>query len=775
MPKYWYITFPYPLTLPTTPLNFLDENFNTLFIRTRVCDELDDFIMNIKRQYGKFWVSSQRGGLGKSTILNYICRRLFSSFDKLRALPFLISLRAPYRSIEHAFIREFIESFLRLGDVLIDVRDRLRVEIPRDVEEVIISDFRQYRGDIEDLLNKLPELDVSRLDISYFRKVLDACLKKWYEKDGVISKYVLLIDEMDKLDPREVLDFLSRNQKLFELLYDEYGFVTFFAGHRPWVEIIHGSTEYSFFKGKIFELYPFMDLDDVKALIETRLIVYAHMNRYDIPFSKEAYERIRDLTSGSPREILLLVSEVLNKAYSKKMSSIGPGFIEEVSGRIYEGRVIEYLQSTTYEKLKKAVEKRLYYLIDIFYDYSIRHEIPKSFDDDFNARVKYLGLELSDKDWHEVIETLVRLECVVDKGSVWALTGDIVKFLDKLNEHNIPRKIIPSIIREVRVKPVIEEIPVPNFEVAIERPFKANPSKWYTKNEIFNWFKDTTSVVMFIKDKYPGLSYERVAEEIFEKEFKNYLKKKKKEIMVIGKYYRKIPEAVNIDEYRILKKLGSREIIDEYVTLLVEKKSYDFQSIANIDSLIENLLSKIGELQGITVKTGILRKRTQRYRLFKSLGLPDKLKKRVSSYIDETSDTSYYDSDLIKNIARRIVMELAKIIVDLKKRIKRERAEILIEPGKPLTNLKKISDLFKILKGRVLILDKHLDKEGLLVLGEIEAKNVREIQILIGTEKLSANLKKYFKAFIDEMRNKGITVSVRVLDPNDEKIFTTGI
>ena len=51
------------------------------------------------------------------------------------------------------------------------------------------------------------------------------------EKKGIFTKYALLIDEMDKLPPEEVLSFLGASQKLFEKIYDEYGFVAFLTGH----------------------------------------------------------------------------------------------------------------------------------------------------------------------------------------------------------------------------------------------------------------------------------------------------------------------------------------------------------------------------------------------------------------------------------------------------------------------------------------------------------------------------------------------------------------
>ena len=76
-------------------------------------------------------------------------------------------------------------------------------------------------------------------------KVLIKVLNPWRKK-GIFTKYVLLIDEMDKLPPEEVLNFLGASQKLFEKIYDEYGFVAFLTGiHGAILGIIGGAVAVS--------------------------------------------------------------------------------------------------------------------------------------------------------------------------------------------------------------------------------------------------------------------------------------------------------------------------------------------------------------------------------------------------------------------------------------------------------------------------------------------------------------------------------------------------
>lgn len=769
--KYWYKLIRTPITLPTYPIDFLNPNFDFLFIRTRVCEDIDNFIENIERQYGIFWISSKRGGLGKSTLLSYITRKLFLSFDKLRALPFLINLESSYGSIEQRFYRVFLESLLKLGDTLIEVKNVLNTSFPTDFEDIVLEDFRKNRKRIEELLDELPSLSLGELDRK-FHKALDSVLKKWYSKDRIIKKFVLLVDEMDKLETNEVLSFLGKSQKMFEYLYVEYGFVVFFAGHKPWVERIHEGTEYSFYKGKIFEIFPFHDIEDIKRLIITRLTIHANFERHEIPFQDEAYERIRDLTGGCPREILNLVSEIINEAARRGLPAVGPGFVDEVNNIMCSSKVEELLNPSTYEKLRSMVGKKLLYdIINIIYDYSVKHEIPKEYDKNFDARVKDLGLEVSDKEWQTAIETLLRLECIIDKKASWALSKDIIELFDGLSKQNISRSHLLSIISKFKLSPKSEKIAEPDFDVALDRPFNVNPNKWYTKKEIFNWFKDSTSISMYVRDKYPNVPYEKKVREIFEAKFKSYLKKRKNrgEILVFQKFYRKSPKGLDKDTFELLKKLNSLEIINNFIRLIIEPELYDSKTIKDIDSFIENLLIKLGELKGIKIKKEFLRKKILRYKTFKMLELTEDLKRRLNFYIGETEQKISYDSELIKNTLHKTISLLLKNIIKEQKNIEnmQKHKAIHIKPDKPYTNIKRIEDWLSGLYGDILILDKHFDKVGLDLLSGIDFKKGSKIRILIGHEKLSSSLRRRIFAFIDEMKNKGIAVQVRVLNKDD--------
>lgn len=86
MSSSWHIPYSFPITFPGEPVRSLDAKFDQFFVRTKIYDELDSYLFNIKMQYGKFWVSSDYGGCGKSTMLSYIARQLYSKLASLRAL-----------------------------------------------------------------------------------------------------------------------------------------------------------------------------------------------------------------------------------------------------------------------------------------------------------------------------------------------------------------------------------------------------------------------------------------------------------------------------------------------------------------------------------------------------------------------------------------------------------------------------------------------------------------------------------------------------------------
>jgi len=96
-----------------------------------------------------------------------------------------------------------------------------------------------------------------------------------------------------------------------------------------------------------------------------------------------------------------------------------------------------------------------------------------------------------------------------------------------------------------------------------------------------------------------------------------------------------------------------------------------------------------------------------------------------------------------------------------------EPRDLEMFPDRPFTNLNRIEELIKELKGSVQLLDKDFGVEALKFLRQIDASAVKEIFILGGRSRFGTDLKERCRAFIDEMRNIGIRVEIRILDAKD--------
>ena len=681
----WYIRYVFPVSFPLEPIHWHDPLFNQLFIRTNVYDDLDRYIDNIHAQHGKFWISSSSGGYGKSTMLHYIARRLYSEMNSLKALPFHIFVGIKSRTVEHTFIKSFLNEFMRLSENLSKANKILRTSLSSDMKKYVFDEFDTYRKEIREFREKLAVLNVEQMRNKFY-DVLDKVLKPWTRK-GIFSKYVLLIDEMDKLETTDILSFLAENQHLFERLYQEYKFVAFLSGHKSWVERIRDGTEYSYYHGKIFGIPPFLDLSDIQKLIETRLAQYLHMVSADSPWAMGGYEKLRELTGGVPRMVLQLASEATNEAQDQNLAKIGSGIVEEVLVKEeYTRPIEEYFKSNieTFIKLKRALDKHIDSLLYIFYNMP-GHQILKEYDHKLSARTRYLGVELSDEKWFEKVNTLVRFDCLSESFATRELSKDLCDLFDIFSKHPaLMHKVVPTIVRELGdLEPVSGDIIPPNYQEIINRVFQVSSNQWFDKEELCNRFADSTAIQAYIRITR-GKHSDELLRERFEKEFKTYVKITP-DLMIIkeddGFYYRHLPKGMNEEDYSVLKKMG-REVLDNYIDLVVKPTQYDSDTIGKLDQLIENILRSLAGAKKVQFEHGCLHKKSK-HRIFRELGLDTDLRRHLEFYIRE-SKSAEPQKPMIQAFARDILLDLGREIERTHKkvwvRIKQVSRE-LIEKG----------------------------------------------------------------------------------------------
>lgn len=678
MSSNWFVRYNFPISLPTEPIEPLIPEFDQLFIRTKIYDELDLYLSNIERQYGKFWISSAYGGCGKSTMISYICRQLYLNINNLRALPFRFSVPEKMgATVQHTFIKNFLMEFSVIDENLNRAKQVLNLTYADDLEK-LVKGFNKFKEDIRKFQASLIDLNREELEAKFY-KVLNSVLLPWKDK-GIFRKYVLLVDEMDKLPPEDVLNFLSGNQKLFEKLYDTYGFVAFFAGHDSWVERIRSGTEYSYYQGKTFRIPPLVSLQDVSQLVQSRLAQYVYMIPADNPWKEDGYLKLLELTGGIPRKILNLAADVMNEAYRRKVGSIGSGIVEEVLIKEdHLHRIVDYLQThyETYIKMKEAINKRVDSVLYIFYEMP-HQQILKIYDTNMTLRTSTLGVELSDDEWLRQVNLLTQIGCLQDKGTVRELSADIKALFDQLSEHPAMIHIlVPSIIRSIgEVKPRVGlPPPSPNFKEIIHRVFEISPKKWFTKQEIYENFSYTASVKNYVMFNYPK-KIEEATKKLFEKAFQDYIFKNEDALLVVekngDKLYRKLPAKMKKED-RIVLQLESLDIINSYIDLIVEIEAYDKSSIIKLDELIEATLHMICTLKGLKYERGALRTKN-RYKLFNALGLPKDVKNHIEFYLRESKE-AVPASGIIKEIVRHIFYSLAEIYSSAKPPIEQTSKE----------------------------------------------------------------------------------------------------
>lgn len=662
----WLTAYEFPVSFPTDPLRWNDRRFDKLFVRTKIYDEADDYLTNIAGQYGKFWVSSPSGGYGKSTMLHYMSRTLLRKISDLKALPFhLHASEKLYDSVKHTFIKNFLDELSNLDRTLIQASKILDYDVPEEIGRTVIKGFANLRDKVREFRATLPMLSAQELEAKFY-VALDQVLRPWMES-GIFRKYVLLVDEMDKLDPNDVLTFLSGNQHLFERLYGDYGFVAYFSGHKSWVEKILEGTEYSYYHGKTFNLLPFVDLENIRLLIETRLMTYLYMAPADSPWTDDGFTKLREITGGVPRRLLEMVARVMNESYRRKTTSIGPGMVEETLVKeIYVDMAEEHLRThfQTYMKLKQAIGKKADNLLYIFYEMP-RHQVPKAYDRGLAERTRHLGVELSDEDWNASVRTLIGIECIQDGDVIRQLSQDTVDFFDRLSD--CPAElgwIVPRILRRIGdLKPAADvTISPPDYGEIIQRILSVSTNEWLSTRDIFERFLWSTKFQIYLKQRKTKRP-EELAQRIFDRELKEYLSEAEPALMVFADnndvYYRKLAPRMSKADYEQLKRFRSRSVIDSYLDLVVQPSHFDWNNIRKIDGLLESILKLICRLKFVRFEDGVIRKKA-RHELFKRLELPIDLRRHLGYYIRESKDPMPLPG-ILKQTVRAAILSFSEI------------------------------------------------------------------------------------------------------------------
>jgi len=671
----WHTRYSFPVSFDTGPIKWFNPAFDNLFIRIGIYEELDKYLNVIQSQYGKFWISGPSGGYGKSTMLHYVTRALYSNIRRLRALPLLISVGKKTPLVENTFFRDFLNEFLRLPQNLAKASNVLNVVLPEDIQKYVLDWFKKSgTEDVRKIQKELATVNLEELERRFY-VVLEKVFNHWAD-NGVFSKYVLLVDEMDKLADTDVLPFLGSNQNLFQELYQEHRFVVFISGHSSWIERIRDSTtEYSFFRGKVLRIPQFEDIPQIEELVLSRLVQHLHMIPSDNPWRIEGYEELRELSGGVPRSIIQLAEMGTNEAQRRNLATVGSGILKEIVVTEDNIKPIEdYIHNhpETYSKLRDAVDKHVDALLYVFYDMP-GHKIFKEYDRNLANRTRYVGIEISDEDWIKKVNMLTIFECLVDDDTHRELSRDLCDLFDKLGQYPaLIGKVVPSIVKKLGdIKPRFPsgKPTPPKCQDIIENIFRVHKNLWSTQEEIFGAFRDSPQIKNYALACKTSEGIGEFSRALFEKEFQRYIQRAASSLMIFEEgekiYYRRFPEGMQEDDYSILKVLGSREVLNNYIDLMISPIRYDSITIKRLDRLIENILCAIADSKGAEFQQDCLHKKSK-WRIFENLELDPNLRRRLDFYSAE-SKKEPKDVDIIQKISKQIIIDLAKEYEEAKK------------------------------------------------------------------------------------------------------------
>lgn len=657
MKRKWYESAKYPFNFPLGPISFDSDDFDRLFVRTKICDDIDKYLKNIRNLHGFHWIASEGGGYGKSTMLQYIARSLVSQLPHAISFPLIVHVSGDRNDIpiRAAFIQDFLREFLSIGELLQLQEPERGNSWDRDGLDFVRREFAEYKEKVRSLRDQVFELDRGSLE-QKLHNLVDNALKDWTVR-GV--RIVLLIDEIDKLSTVEVESFLGKNQKLFEKLAD-LNTVFFITGHRSWVDSIHSGTEYSYYKGEIFDIPPFIDVEDIRKLVETRQTQYLLIHPYESPWTDKGLERLREITNGIPRRTIGLASKVLNYAYDQEVIQIGPSVVTSTIVKSEGNReILKWLKERphVFAKLKNAISTKVDSTLPVFYD-NPNHAVPKSLDDELSQRTAHLKVENSDREWKEKIETLLRIECLRDRRIMRRLDDDIIEFFRLIDSKNIPLPYFPQIVDMLETEPEIRstETEPPNFRDACRRGFRVSGSDWLTEDQIYRYFKATTNVEVYLKGLY-GDSWDERVKEYFRRYWDSM--RDDSDIAVTfensTQYFRELPRGVSRDEYDTISAVGSRRIVDSYLEL-ANGDSERFRDVAL--SSIEELFGKLCELKKVSWGKDYLDDAGKVDAICGKLGLEDNDRWRIEQLLREFA-MDRLNPSIIADLARDALKRLS--------------------------------------------------------------------------------------------------------------------
>jgi hypothetical protein len=307
-----------------------------------------------------FLITGKRG-VGKSTILHHMCRRLLNK----SILPIYIRLRDP-AALENLERLSNSFNFYLVFDTLDSVRYALSVAFPSMVDQ-FEKDTKALAQRAGAVYEPIQLIQSELLIRTYFAPFFKA-----------FRSVAVIFDELDKARIDVAQEFLRGLQGFLEKLFDEYRLRVFMAGSESWTSFVR-MGEFSGLFDETIQLGAWTR-DDAYQLIYKRL-QNAALGEFDMAkiAEKEAIYKIFELSDSMPRNTMRNCEAVLRLALQyKKRPPIDAKFCETMLRHHLEDQgngLISGLENTdpmafdAYQKLKPVLRENasFHFLITALY------------------------------------------------------------------------------------------------------------------------------------------------------------------------------------------------------------------------------------------------------------------------------------------------------------------------------------------------------------------------------------------------------------------------
>jgi len=487
-------------------VSFTEPNFWPNIVRSKELESALKFVIpRLSEMQDIYWVVGKRGS-GKSQVLEIIARMCMEEYRNWKVFPILIKIKGLEDDSPSTVYKTLC---MNIATSLVYWEDKFN-------DGLKAVGLKPDEMGASSRLKKLSEYQ-DRFDSSNFSDT-----EKLRELLRIIRgknlSYVLLIDELDKIDPIPFFDFLIHNQTLFSDLVEMKAkmFISMQSEVYKMMQEKEGE-EADFFRGEAFYPPAIKTPSQCKQLIDSRINM--KKPKWHSPFDMPSYSIILKKSEGIPRKILRTAGKIIEVAYKENLPNIPHEFVIKFFEKGKElDEFSNYIDDILYEinpLSRKIIELRNRDYASILNVFKLKPVVANRADKnkaDF-ITLQTLGLNIDKSKYRILIEEMKTKQLLLDRGINIVIERELDKFLsdikDKWDKNSIDvyKKLLKTDIKvEVEEKKIKKEIKTPSgpkdnkidsaiLDILEKYPFSTMDDikkqlKNYTRgSELTNWRK----------------------------------------------------------------------------------------------------------------------------------------------------------------------------------------------------------------------------------------------------------------------------------------------